>query len=177
MDNKTFEEYINNNDIKNIIYAVGSKYPYIAEDDKSSISLTTLWKCIEKYDDTKGAKFTSYLYQQLVFAYKNELKKKSHIYPMGGIKELDSAYAVSTFSYSKSKRRDTSERKITNEYAKSIVDPIIDSVSDDNRNILNQRFFHNMTMKEIAKQNGYSRETARRQLKKAINECKKISRI
>lgn len=176
MDNKKFEEYANNKDIKNIIYAVNSKYPYIPDDDKSSISLTTLWKCIERYDETRGTKFTSYLYQQLVFAYKNELKKKSHIYPVGGIKELDCIVPPVAIS-SKSKRRDTAERKIMHEYAKSIIEPIIESVSDGHRNILNQRYFHNMTMKEIAKQNGYSRETARRQLKKAINECKKISKI
>ena len=51
------------------------------------------------------------------------------------------------------------------------------AISDEIKNILNQRFFQNMTMVEIAKANGYSRETARRRLKTAIKKCKKINMI
>jgi DNA-directed RNA polymerase specialized sigma24 family protein len=42
------------------------------------------------------------------------------------------------------------------------------------KTLLEQRFFHNMTMTEIADENGYSRETARRRLKKAIRMCKNL---
>ena len=40
--------------------------------------------------------------------------------------------------------------------------------------IIEQRFYHNMTMKEIGKKNGYSRETARRRLKNAVKMCQNI---
>ena len=42
---------------------------------------------------------------------------------------------------------------------------------------LKQRFMENMTMKEIGSANGYSRETARRKLLKAVKICKEKNKI
>ena len=49
----------------------------------------------------------------------------------------------------------------------------ISGLPEEVSKILKQRFLGNMTMVEIAKANGYSRETARRRLKTAIKICKK----
>ena len=51
---------------------------------------------------------------------------------------------------------------------------IINGLEPETANILEQRFYENMTMKEIGRRNGYSRETARRKLKNAIKTCKMI---
>lgn len=52
----------------------------------------------------------------------------------------------------------------------------MESLPEDMKKIIKQRFYGNMTMNEIAEKNGYSRETARRHLNKAISLCKKISK-
>ena len=53
---------------------------------------------------------------------------------------------------------------------------IVNGLPNHISRILEQRFLHNMTMVEIGKANGYSRETARRRLKNAIKICKKKHR-
>ena len=57
---------------------------------------------------------------------------------------------------------------------KNEVFDILESLPSGMKTLLEQRFFHNMTMTEIADENGYSRETARRRLKKAIRMCKNL---
>jgi len=142
--------------IVNIMNAVSNRYNRsIDRDEIDSIKMITLWKCIDKYDASRGAKFTSYLYQQLSFAYKNELKKKKQMLYLDSL-QLD-------FIKSDSVYRDSS---------REFMD-VLSGLPKDVSDILKQRYIGNMTMVEIAKANGYSRETARRRLKRAVKICKK----
>ena len=50
---------------------------------------------------------------------------------------------------------------------------VLSGLPKDVSDILKQRYIGNMTMVEIAKANGYSRETARRRLKRAVKICRK----
>ena len=66
------EKLLKDSNIVNIMNAVANRYSRsIDRDEIESIKMITLWKCRDKYDPTRGAKFTSYLYQQLSFAFKN----------------------------------------------------------------------------------------------------------
>jgi len=153
---KKIEELLQDANIVNIMNSVSNKYSRSIDGDEiESIKLLTLWKCRDKYDPERGAKFTSYLYQQLSFAFKNELKKrkrKQMVY-------LDNFQLDLVSSHARMVRREFND--------------ILLGLPDDVSDILKQRFLGNMTMVEIAKANGYSRETARRRLKKAIKICKK----
>ena len=76
--NNNFEEYWKSSDVQNIMNKVANRYKKsIDMDDIESIKMQTLWRCIDKYDESRGTKFTSYLYQQITFAFKNKLKKKN----------------------------------------------------------------------------------------------------
>lgn len=151
--NKQFEEKWNNPDVINIMNKVSNRYVRnIDPDDIESIKMNTLWKCIEKYDEERGTKFTSYLYQQLTFALKNQLKKKRHEF--NAVNQL--------------------EKVDVKAVTRGEVLDIITGLDSHDTKILEQRFFYNMTMKEIGGENGYSRETARRRLKNAIKTCQKI---
>ncbi len=153
MDNidKQFEEKWNSPDVQNIMNKVSNRYRRnIDHDDIESIKMDTLWKCIKKYDMSKS-KFTSYVYQQITFAFKNKVKKKRNEY-----------------------NTDTLEKEDTNTRMKMEVTDIITGLDEEDSKILTQRFYDNMTMKEIGKRNGYSRETARRRLKNAIKLCKSM---
>jgi RNA polymerase sigma factor (sigma-70 family) len=109
-----------------------------------------LWRCIDKYDESRGTKFTSYLYQQITFAFKNKLKKKRMEF-----------------------NNDSIEKQDTNTVNKMEVFDILTGLEPELRDVIDKRFYHNMTMVEIGESNGYSRETARRRLKKALKICKK----
>lgn len=148
---KNFEEYWKSIDIQNIMNKVASRYKNAIDfDDIESIKMQTLWKCIDKYDPNRGTKFTSYLYQQITFAFKNKLKKKRVEFNSGSLEKVD----------------------IKNKSRMDVLDILI-GLDPEMRDILNKRFYYNMTMVEIGQSNGYSRETARRRLEKAIKICKK----
>jgi RNA polymerase sigma factor (sigma-70 family) len=97
-----------------------------------------------------GTKFTSYLYQQITFAFKNRLKKKRMEFNSECLEKVDT----------KNKGR------------MEVLD-ILTGLDSEMRDVIRKRFYYNMTMVEIGRSNGYSRETARRRLKKAIKICKK----
>jgi RNA polymerase sigma factor (sigma-70 family) len=145
-----FEEKWNSQDVQNIMNKVTNRYKRnVDHDDIDSIKMNTLWSCLKKYDEAKGTKFTSYLYQQLSYAMKNEVKKKRHEYNVDAVEKVDS-----------------------NVMSKMEIVDIVTGLNEEDSEILQQRFFYNMTMKEIGKTNGYSRETARRRLKNAVKLCK-----
>ena len=149
---KTFEEKWKSSDVQNIMNKVANRYRTAIDfDDLDSIKMQTLWRCIDRYDPDKGTKFTSYLYQQLSFAFKNKLKKKRKEYNVDTLESVD--------------------RKIQN--AMEVKD-MITGLDPEHADILNKRFYYNMTMQEIGTSNGYSRETARRRLKAALKICKKM---
>ncbi len=149
---KTFEEKWESSDVQNIMNKVANRYRTAIDfDDIESIKMQTLWRCIDRYDPDKGTKFTSYLYQQLSFAFKNKLKKKRREYNVETLESVD--------------------RKA--EYSMQVKD-MITGLEPEYADVLNKRFYYNMTMQEIGKSNGYSRETARRRLKAALKICKKM---
>lgn len=153
--NQQFEEKWNDSNIRNIMNKISNRYEKnIDLDDIESIKMNTLWKCIEKYDKNRGTKFTSYLYQQLSYAFKNKVKKKKvefNVSNFGGPDKVDTSYPNTL----------------------EVID-IVNDLEPEMAHIIEQRFYNNMTMKEIGKKNGYSRETARRKLKNAIKTCKMI---
>ena len=146
--NQKFEDLWNDSDVQNIMNKVSNRYSRnIDLDDIESIKMDVLWKCIDKHDPSKS-KFTSYIYQQLSYAMKNKLKKKRTEY-------------------------NCLEEKVDEAYSNYIdIIDIVVGLDQESINILDQRFYQKMTMAEIGKVNGYSRETARRRLKAAIKECR-----
>ena len=154
---KDIENYLKDKNILNIMNKVS--FPYknnIDHDEIDSIKMDILWDCINKYDPTRGSKFTSYLYQQLSFAFRSKVKKKKKEYASESVR--DSTPCLKTQSD-------------MNCY------DILEGLPLDVSSIIKQRFVENMTMKEIGNANGYSRETARRKLLKAVKICREKNKI
>ena len=151
---KIFEDYWNNPDIKSIMSKACIRYRKgIDVHELKSIKMVTLWKCIEKYDPNRQTKFTSFLYQHLTFACKNQLKKKKLEYSCDKIETVD--YRNSNLG----------------------IDYLVEGMPEKPAKVLRQRYIHNMTMNEIGQENGYSRETARRRVISAIQLCKNLNTI
>ena len=168
----SIEDLLKDSNVVNIMNAVANRYSKsIDSDEIESIKMITLWKCRDKYDPDRGAKFTSYLYQQLSFAFKNELKKKKKMVYLDNL-SLD--FIGCTGGKSRQRYLDAPTQIASARMNSSLeFSDTLNGLPEDVSNILQQRFISNMTMVEIAKANGYSRETARRRLKRAIKICKK----
>lgn len=147
-----FEEAISNIDCIKVMHSVCYRYnKKLSLDDAKSLSMQTLWECCQKYDPNhpKKSKFTSFLYQQLDFKIKNLLKKYRK--EKSGLLGQETSYLDSKIEFD-----------------------ILGSLNEEEGNILKQAYLYKMTMEEIGKANGYSRETARRKLKKITNKCKEL---
>ena len=154
---KNIENYLKDKNILNIMNKVC--FPYknnIDHDEIDSIKMDILWDCINKYDPERGSKFTSYLYQQLSFALRSRVKKKKREYSSEFVE--DTAPCFKTQS------------------SMNCYD-ILEGLPQDVSYIIKQRYVENMTMKEIGSSNGYSRETARRKLLKAVKICREKNKI
>ena len=151
MDSK-MRQLLSDPNIIGIMNAVGSRYYSIDPDQLESIKLNTLWECAKKYDPNRGTKFTSFLYQNLVFAFKNELKKTLREFPTETIELNTPAKATNTTD-------------------------IFDGLPKEYATLLEQKYVYNMTMNEIGDKNGYSRETARRKVAKAVKFYKNSNKI
>jgi DNA-directed RNA polymerase specialized sigma24 family protein len=151
-DKMNINSLLSDPNVVGIMNAVGSRYRSIDPDQLDSIKLNTLWECSKKYNPNRGTKFTSYLYQNLVFAFKNELKKNIREFPTETIELNTPAQATNTTD-------------------------IFDGMPKEYANLLEQKYVYNMTMNEIGDKNGYSRETARRKVAKAVNFYKNNNKI
>ena len=148
---KTFEEALNNIDNIKVMNKVCTKYfAALSADDLYSLKLTTLWKCLNKYDPSKKTKFTTFLYQQLDYAIRNTLKKKKREF---NCRQL--------------------EKSID---AVDNIDHVLDGLSDEYTVLIKQKYVYGMTMEEMGRQNGYRRATARRRFKTALKSFEKINR-
>ncbi len=157
---KTLKELLKDGSIIAIMNSVCNRYRKAIDVDQiESIKTNTLWKCVQGYDKSFGAKFTSYLYQQLSYACKNELKKT----------RLNKEYNIYD-----SIGKNTVDKKCSTSVCMS---EFIDGLPEEDADVIVKRFVYNMTMVEIAKSNGYSRETARRRVSKAIKTYKQKNQI
>ena len=167
--NDVFMEKWESQDVQNIMNKVANAYKKnIDRDEIESAKMDTLWSCVKKYDETRGSKFTSYLYQQLNFTMKNLWKSRK--------KRISQEASLFTTG-SNHGRTDNKDDLGQNTHDKGYDDyvlcfEIVNGLDKKHVDIIHQRFYENMTMKEIGEKNGYSRETARRRVKNAILSCK-----
>jgi RNA polymerase sigma factor (sigma-70 family) len=161
VNNDFFQEAINNEYYKKILYKVCNKNlkNVCTKDEIQSIAMDTLWNCIKKYKINDKTKFSSYLYKSIQNNSKRLLSKKikqSKEKPL--VDNIHSQLSYDMSAYFEAK-----------EILESLKE--VDKVSYD---ILIQKFYYGMTHKEIGDINGYTKEAARKKIKKALDQCRKI---
>ena len=175
LNSYSIKELLENPHINGIIYKVFNRYRRAIDlDELDSIKMTILWDCANRYDPSKGAQFTSFLYQQLTFACMNELKKRKNEF--NNIENLEMLKNMGIKNTHKSANISDKSRDRSMHSGHEMYD-MIDGLPPDIAKVLEQRFVYSMTMNEIGSANGYSRETARRRLINAIQVCKKRNSI
>jgi DNA-directed RNA polymerase specialized sigma subunit len=115
-----------------------------------SCHINALWKAFENYDETKGAKFTTYLYNGVFIECMKEIKftKKSKLC---GAKLHDNI------------------KENKNHY---LMIDIADELNENDKILFIDRL-SNMTISEIGKKHGLNRETARRKVNKIMHNIGK----
>ena len=151
---KDFEQALKDSNNRRIMNKVSCKYTNaISYDDLESEKLIVLWECLKTYDPTRGKKFTSFLYQKLDWRYKKivreKKRKRSVCYENIDIKNYGDGIDV--------------EQKIHS---------YTDGLPNHLTKVILQYYLHNMTIEEIGNKNHYSRETARRLIKKALSKIR-----
>ena len=161
-----FDGYYNDPHIRKIMAKSASRFRHsFDEDESNSIQAEWLWHSIRKYDKNKATKFSSYLFGQVAYGFRiklKERKKRTNFVCLSAYSDSNPDAVNEVFS-----SMDGFTLKNCNEVKDFMMD-----LPPDLKSILNQRFFHKMTMEEIGAKNGYSRETARRKINSAIEFCK-----
>lgn len=156
-----FNEALKNEYYNKILYKVCNVNlkNVCTRDEIKSIIMDTLWNCIDKYDNQKNVKFSSYLYRSIQNNARRVYKKK--------IKECKEKHLIDNFHSILIKDNRSVEE------ARDILMSIKD-LNEELYDILIYKFYYNMTNKEIGEKNGYGKEAARKKLKKALNLCREI---
>jgi len=137
-------------DIVNIMHKASEKFnKHLDEDEVYTCHLNALWKCFLTYDKNRKTKFTTYLYRGVFMECVKQLKFKN-----------------------KSKLCVTLHDNITGKDYSTIMYDIFDELeNEEERTVLRDRMAK-YTLDEIAKKQHYSRETARKRLKKIYKNLK-----
>ncbi len=148
-----FEKAYKNPDNKNIIRTVTKKYSNkLSEDCQKSCGMHGLWRCIQKHDDKYGRKFTTSLFLHVDWECKREL----------GILNRKS---FSSFLGEK-------DNEVASPSVSGDAMDILDTLTENQKEIMYQRFYENRTLQEIGEKQGYSKEAARQNINKIISRLR-----
>lgn len=161
MEQMTFEEAWNNVEFRKIMHAASKHYArLIDKDDLESLQMTTLWKCLQKYNSESKMSFTTYLYTQIRYTIWNLLTATSKKL------KVSNAIEVTTVAPVDSMIRSCRDNQV--------VSDLMESLNKEDRRLIQQRFFDNLTYEEIAKRNDFTKETARRKIKYILAKSKRL---
>ena len=154
------QKALKNRDNINVMNKICMKYTgVIPYEELERCKLISVWQAVEKYDPTKGnCKFTSFLCNRLFWECQKQLYeiKKTRKIPKS---DIASSLIAEICGY---------ENKVD-----SIeMTEVLDRLDTESREIIFKRFYESKTTKEIGKENGYGRETARRRILSALEKLK-----
>ena len=168
IDNKTFQEaYENLDNLRIMASAVRTSGTtcILSPDELESCKLMALWNTLRKWSAKKypAVKFTTFLFKNVrwqCYLQAHTITKYQHKHqPLE-----DHTYDVSN--------------KETKEYisleSQLAIDEALEALPKKTLNIIQQRFYDGMTFKQIGDANGYSHETARSRVDKAVDSIKKL---
>jgi len=169
--NQTFNQaYQNLDNLKIMSSAITSSGTtcILTIEELESCKLIALWKTLQSWseEDFPNVKFTTFLFKhvrwQCYFQAHIITKYNKHHRPMVDYSEC---------FYLPNKKEDKYSFSMEDKLA---IDEALNQVSEKELDIIEQRFYQQMTLKEIGKANGYSHETARVHVGKAVNSIKKL---
>ena len=148
-----YNEAYKNKDNQKIIQSVLSKYRrQLDKDTLKSCGLNALWRCLQSHSDNFKTKFTSSLWRFVNWECKKELQ---------------------TLARTKYKSTELYDIPIE-ETSFTIFDELHGLLPPEYCKIVKLRFEHGMTLREIGKVFGYTKESARLKLQHALKQIKQV---
>jgi DNA-directed RNA polymerase specialized sigma subunit len=161
MVKKHLKKNINNNDYniaydnlsnKRIIKYVLYQYRKILDyDTLKSCGLHALWRCLQYHDDKYKRKFTSSLYQFVKWECEREIKSK----------------------YKSSKNTINIDCDIIADEKSNLFTYISNILDKESFNLIKLRFIDGMTLDEIGKECGFTKESARQKINRILLHLRK----
>ncbi len=171
IEDEEYRQALANQDNANIIRSETTKYSKcLSKQDLSSCGLIALWRALQYHIDGLGQKFTTSLYRFIHWECRRELRKK-----MGKKHERVKTFVPLTNEHCRDYRRQIKDGLGIERELKEIKEVMKDA-DGSHQEIIEQCYFQHMTMEEIGRANGYSKETARHKLKQAVVAVKGLCR-
>jgi len=148
---KKIDKYLNDPDVMSIAYSAASSFsPSLSKDEIQSCILNALWRAMNRYNKRNKIKFTSYLHNGVVFE------------------------CLSQRKFNKSKKQATLHDNIEDERDPVAEIDMMDTIHAkcEDPTLVVDRFYKNMTIKELAKDRGVCGETIRIRLKKNLDKLR-----
>jgi len=144
------DKAMNDADIVSIMHKASNRFNnYLDEDVIHTCHLNALWKCFLNFDPNRNTKFTTYLYKGVFIECVKELK-----------------------FHSKMQHHQPLHANMIQGSKPSIMLDIMDELTSEEEKSLLADKYANLTIEEIANKRSYSRETARKRLKKIYEKVK-----
>jgi DNA-directed RNA polymerase specialized sigma24 family protein len=151
------ESHLNNPDIINIAYKAASSFiGKLSKDEIQNCVVTAIWRSMSEFDPTRGLKFSSYVYKAVLYECLSQRKLNRYKYP--GLLDRD----------------------VVDQYNPIEKIDMIDTIRGkcDDPDLIIDRFYHNMSIRELARARNVCGETIRirigKNLKKLKSELKKV---
>jgi len=153
ISNELYNIAYNNLDNQRIIKSVLAKYRKQLDDDTlRTCGMHAIWRCLESHDETYSTKFTSSLWRFVNWECKKELQ---------------------VLARSKFKPQELTDIAI-NVDAYNIFDDLSNILNEEEVKLIKLRFVEGMTLKEIGKEFGYTKEAARLKLKYTLDQIRSM---
>lgn len=153
ISNSEYEQALKNEDNNNILEKVISKYrDTLDEDDLVHCKLISLWKALKAFDNSRQAKFTSFLYVVTDNYCKSMCKTNNKTVTLN----IDLPSDTTPF------------------YDMIDLDDLLEQIPEYSSFVV-ERYILGMTWDEIAKKNNCNRVYAMKQVNRGIEKMKRIS--
>lgn len=147
-------------DNRAIIRSVLRRYANsLPQEDLDSCGMHGLWRALMYHRDSFGQKFTTSLHRFVVWEVRRELRRVN-------TKKLKSTVSLGSHDYV-----DENSEENENWF---FVDSISVLPNEDQRSILWMYYVDGLTLEQIGNKNGYSKETARQKIGKAIRTLREF---
>lgn len=149
--NKKIEKYLNDEDVMNIAYNAASSFATVlSQDEIQSCILNALWRAAERYNKRNGTKFTSYLHTGVVYE------------------------CLSQRKFNRSKNPAVLKENIEDKHNPIAQIDMLDTIQAkcEDPSLIVDRFYNNMTIKELAKERKVCGETIRTRLQKNLEKLR-----
>jgi len=144
---------IDADDVYKILKKASSSFRYsLSQDELMTCCITALWKAVEKYCTDSNCKFTTYLYKGVVMECLSQKKFNKNKLTLGG-------------------KLHPNIRDNSNQYEPiDMIDEI--NVACEDPNLIIDRYYKNMSIKEIAEVRGVCGETIRIKINKNLKKLR-----